>query len=79
MKGQNVKLLRSSPSLSVFLQRELVGTIMEISRRGADGMILWGSSADLDTEAKCNDFRDYLHEVLGPTLLRVQRQINNLV
>ncbi|KAL7286434.1 hypothetical protein TKK_0019382 [Trichogramma kaykai] len=60
-------------------KRELVGTIMEISRRGADGMILWGSSADLDTEAKCNDFRDYLHEVLGPTLLRVQRQINNLV
>lgn len=34
--------------------------------QGTAGIILWGSSNDLKTEEKCNEFKNYLDNVLGP-------------
>ncbi|XP_055920408.1 hyaluronidase Tab y 2.0101-like [Eupeodes corollae] len=40
----------------------------EIKQNGADGIVLWGSSYDLDTKAKCQQFQIYLKEKLGPAV-----------
>ena len=34
--------------------------------QGATGIILWGSSNDLNTEHKCNMFKNFLDSTLGP-------------
>ncbi|XP_012263256.2 hyaluronidase-like isoform X1 [Athalia rosae] len=34
---------------------------------GGDGIVIWGSSNDFNTKQKCQEFRDYLSETLGPT------------
>ncbi|XP_052563295.1 hyaluronidase Tab y 2.0101-like [Culex pipiens pallens] len=39
---------------------------------GSDGVILWGSSYDLDTEEECKDFKSYMDNTLGPILLSLQ-------
>ncbi|XP_046624557.1 hyaluronidase B-like isoform X1 [Neodiprion virginianus] len=37
-----------------------------IKSLGGDGIVIWGSSGDLDTRLKCQAFKDYLNETLGP-------------
>ncbi|XP_058794315.1 hyaluronidase-like isoform X2 [Phymastichus coffea] len=56
-------------------QAQLVDTVTEIARSGADGLILWGSSADLDSRSKCEGFADYLEKSLGPALERARRRV----
>lgn len=36
---------------------------------GADGMILWGSSDDVNSKEKCENLKKYIETVLGPILL----------
>ncbi|XP_055848586.1 hyaluronidase Tab y 2.0101-like [Episyrphus balteatus] len=40
----------------------------EVKRQGADGVILWGSSYDLDSRIKCQEFQMYVKEQLGPAV-----------
>nr|E0XKJ9.1 RecName: Full=Hyaluronidase Tab y 2.0101; AltName: Full=Allergen Tab a 2; AltName: Allergen=Tab y 2.0101; Flags: Precursor [Tabanus yao]ADM18346.1 putative Tab y 2 allergen [Tabanus yao] len=40
---------------------------------GADGVIIWGSSFDLNSKEKCAKFLDYLREVLWPVIDEVKR------
>ncbi|XP_024877571.1 hyaluronidase-like [Temnothorax curvispinosus] len=44
-----------------------------IASLGADGLIIWGSSEDTDTEQKCKDLLRYVKETLGPTIKRIKR------
>ncbi|XP_046748178.1 hyaluronidase B-like [Diprion similis] len=37
-----------------------------IKSLGGDGIVIWGSSNDLNTKLKCQAFKDYLNETLGP-------------
>uniref|UniRef100_A0A182P9A8 Hyaluronidase n=1 Tax=Anopheles epiroticus TaxID=199890 RepID=A0A182P9A8_9DIPT len=39
---------------------------------GSDGIILWGSSFDLNTRQKCTSFKAYLDSTLGPVLSTLQ-------
>ncbi|XP_043280698.1 hyaluronidase-like isoform X2 [Venturia canescens] len=50
-------------------QEDLQSGIREIIDRGADGYVIWGSSSDLKTKEMCQQFRNYLNEVLGPAVL----------
>ncbi|XP_012274527.1 hyaluronidase-like [Orussus abietinus] len=57
----------------VFLDMENIDNgLREIENLGANGVIIWGSSNDLNNRTKCQDFRDYLNNVLGPIAKRLK-------
>ncbi|XP_012527752.2 hyaluronidase [Monomorium pharaonis] len=43
-----------------------------IASLGADGLIIWGSSEDTNTEQKCKDLQRYVRETLGPAIKRIK-------
>ncbi|KAJ8686578.1 hypothetical protein QAD02_022372 [Eretmocerus hayati] len=57
-------------------KHDLTSTISEIAKRGANGVIIWGSSNDVDSESKCYSFHEYFMQTLGPTLKRLQREFS---
>ncbi|KOX79591.1 Hyaluronidase, partial [Melipona quadrifasciata] len=52
---------------------DLEATLKKIINLGADGLIIWGSSSDINTKQKCVEFREYLNNDLGPTVNRLRR------
>ena len=54
--------------LSGLAQNVLKATISRIAKSGADGLVMWGSSADLNDRKKCKQFERYLRKTLGPTV-----------
>ncbi|KOC68535.1 Hyaluronidase, partial [Habropoda laboriosa] len=52
---------------------DLEATLRKISDLGADGLIIWGSSNDINTKQKCLQFREYLNNDLGPIVDRIRR------
>lgn len=59
------------PDLSA--QKDTENTFGVIANLGADGLIIWGSSEDTNTEQKCKDLLQYVRETLGPTIKRIKR------
>ncbi|XP_012218282.1 hyaluronidase-like [Linepithema humile] len=53
-------------------KKDAENTINTISNLGADGLIIWGSSEDTDTEQKCKDLQQYVREILGPAIKRIK-------
>ena len=51
----------------------MVNGFREIVDQGADGYVIWGSSKDLNTRAKCQAFRTYLNDILGPTVMESKK------
>lgn len=49
-------------------QKDTLNTIKTIANLGADGLVIWGSSEDANTEQRCADLRRYVTDVLGPTV-----------
>ncbi|XP_076763693.1 hyaluronidase [Xylocopa sonorina] len=45
---------------------DLEATLRKISDLGADGVVIWGSSSDINTQQKCQRFKEYLNDDLGP-------------
>ncbi|XP_053974578.1 hyaluronidase-like [Hylaeus anthracinus] len=52
---------------------DLEATLRKISDLGADGLIIWGSSNDINTKEKCQRFSEYLNNDLGPVVDRVRQ------
>ncbi|KAF3426231.1 hypothetical protein E2986_12566 [Frieseomelitta varia] len=52
---------------------DLEATLKKIINLGADGLIIWGSSSDINTKQKCVEFREYLNNDLGPVVNRLRR------
>ncbi|XP_015114803.1 hyaluronidase [Diachasma alloeum] len=44
-----------------------------MASNGAAGHIIWGSSNDFTSKKKCEQFRDYLNNVLGPAVLEITK------
>ncbi|KAL0123122.1 hypothetical protein PUN28_007629 [Cardiocondyla obscurior] len=44
-----------------------------IASLGTDGLIIWGSSEDTNTEQKCKNLLKYANETLGPEIRRIKR------
>ncbi|XP_011161185.1 hyaluronidase [Solenopsis invicta] len=44
-----------------------------IANLGANGLVIWGSSEDTNTEQKCKDLLQYVRETLGPTIRQLKR------
>lgn len=58
-----------------FLSKEdTENTINTIASLGANGMIIWGSSEDTNTEEKCKNLQQYVKDVLGPAIKRIKQQ-----
>lgn len=48
------------------LQEDVLNGFKTIQNLGGDGIVLWGSSNDFNTKLKCQEFKNYLTEILGP-------------
>ncbi|KAI4490265.1 hypothetical protein M0802_010793 [Mischocyttarus mexicanus] len=51
-------------------------TFQEIVTNGGDGIIIWGSSSDVNTLSKCKKLREYLLNTLGPIAVNVTETVN---
>ena len=51
----------------------MVNGFREIVDQGADGYVIWGSSKDLNTRAKCQALRAYLNDILGPLVMESKK------
>lgn len=54
-------------------QADLEATLRKISDLGANGLVIWGSSNDMNTKEKCVQFGEYLKNDLGPSVDRARR------
>uniref|UniRef100_A0A8D8UZ88 Hyaluronidase n=1 Tax=Cacopsylla melanoneura TaxID=428564 RepID=A0A8D8UZ88_9HEMI len=52
---------------------DMINSIIIPKKLGADGVIIWGSSNDVNSERKCRALVSYLHNTLGPAVKRVRR------
>ncbi|XP_014217198.1 hyaluronidase-like [Copidosoma floridanum] len=57
-------------------KRDLTNTLTEAIKRGADGVVIWGSSNDFNSQTKCRDFYAYLMQILGPTVYQLKQQLD---
>ncbi|XP_015438973.1 PREDICTED: hyaluronidase-like [Dufourea novaeangliae] len=57
---------------------DLEATLRKILDLGADGLIIWGSSNDINTKEKCLRFREYLNNDLGPIVAGVRQTVPGL-
>ncbi|XP_051168365.1 hyaluronidase B-like [Leptopilina boulardi] len=57
----------------IFLsKKDIEDGISEIANRGADGLVIWGSSYDLNNRTKCQKLKDYLIDILGPVIYNIK-------
>uniref|UniRef100_A0A8D8HYC1 Hyaluronidase n=2 Tax=Culex pipiens TaxID=7175 RepID=A0A8D8HYC1_CULPI len=59
-------------SIKYLTEADWINAFNAMKQLGSDGVILWGSSYDLDTEEECKDFKSYMDNTLGPILLSLQ-------
>ncbi len=52
-------------------QNDLVNSLIIPRKEGAAGVIIWGSSNDVNTEQKCAALDDYVRNILGPSVRHV--------
>lgn len=57
--------------LCFLFQEDLVNLLTIPKEEGADGVIMWGASADFDSEEKCVEFKKYLDTTMGPAVKKV--------
>lgn len=60
-------------------ESDWISALAAMKSTGSDGIILWGSSFDLNSRQKCSDFKTYLETTLGPVLsnLRPRSTVDN--
>jgi len=56
------------PATDYLTDEEAIVSLWTIKAYGMDGVVLWGSSYDIDTVEECEVFRDYVYSFLGPLL-----------
>lgn len=56
---------------SCCFQDDLYSSLAVPRRQGADGVVVWGATKDVNTRDKCLAMLDYLETHLGPTVLSV--------
>jgi Hyaluronidase. len=51
----------------------MINALIIPKKMGTNGVIIWGSSHDVNTERKCRSLLNYLHNTLGPAVKTVRR------
>lgn len=54
-------------------EEDLLNAFSIFKSYGTDGMIIWGSSSDVNTKQKCKDLYNYIDTVLGPAIVKFRR------
>ncbi|KAI5712594.1 hypothetical protein M8J75_009692 [Diaphorina citri] len=52
---------------------DMINALIIPKKMGTNGVIIWGSSHDVNTERKCRSLLNYLHNTLGPAVKTVRR------
>lgn len=52
---------------------DMINALVVPRKMGSQGVIIWGSSNDVNTERKCQNLLSYLHNTLGPAVKTVRR------
>ncbi|XP_055598238.1 hyaluronidase Tab y 2.0101-like [Uranotaenia lowii] len=61
-------------TIGYLTESDWINTLNAMKQLGSDGVILWGSSYDLNTREKCFEFKNYMDNTLGPILVSLQRR-----
>ncbi|XP_034937741.1 hyaluronidase-like [Chelonus insularis] len=65
---------RYRDSMKEFLTQDVYVTVFrELLRQNVDGLIIWGSSNDVNTRRKCMNLLNHLHQVLGPLIKSIEQ------
>ncbi|XP_052902328.1 hyaluronidase Tab y 2.0101-like [Anopheles moucheti] len=59
-------------TIQYLTESDWINALAAMKSTGSDGIILWGSSFDLNTRQKCTSFKAYLDSTLGPVLSSLQ-------
>uniref|UniRef100_A0A182WF75 Hyaluronidase n=1 Tax=Anopheles minimus TaxID=112268 RepID=A0A182WF75_9DIPT len=59
-------------TIQYLTESDWINALAAMKGTGSDGIILWGSSFDLNTRQKCTSFKAYLDSTLGPVLSSLQ-------
>ncbi|KAK0095127.1 hypothetical protein PV326_009152 [Microctonus aethiopoides] len=51
------------------IKEDVINGFKAMINHNADGTIIWGSSQDVNSRQKCEEFINYLHNILGPAVL----------
>nr|XP_034826542.1 hyaluronidase A-like [Maniola hyperantus] len=55
---------------------DLTAVLEALNKTNASGLIMWGSSSDVNTLDKCNELYNYVENTLGPIIKKYVQQIN---
>ncbi|XP_053690086.1 hyaluronidase Tab y 2.0101-like [Sabethes cyaneus] len=61
-------------SINYLTESDWINALHAMKQFGSDGVILWGSSYDLNSRQKCTNFKTYLDNTLGPILQSLQQR-----
>ncbi|XP_055620483.1 hyaluronidase-like isoform X2 [Toxorhynchites rutilus septentrionalis] len=61
-------------SIKYLTESDWINALNAMKQFGSSGVILWGSSYDLNSRQKCIDFKTYLDSTLGPILHSLQQR-----
>uniref|UniRef100_A0A4D5R8Z9 Hyaluronidase n=1 Tax=Scolopendra viridis TaxID=118503 RepID=A0A4D5R8Z9_SCOVI len=64
-------------TLNYMTQVDLIATIGQAAALGLPGVILWGRYRMVDNKAKCEKFKTYVTNTLGPTLKFIKTTVEN--
>ncbi|XP_065073628.1 hyaluronidase Tab y 2.0101-like [Ochlerotatus camptorhynchus] len=61
-------------SIKFLTETDWINALNAMKKFGSDGVILWGSSYDLNSKQKCTSFKTYMDTTLGPILQSLQQR-----
>lgn len=61
-------------SIKFLTESDWINALNAMKQLGSDGVILWGSSYDLNNKQKCTSFKTYMDTTLGPILQSLQHR-----
>ncbi|XP_019529357.3 hyaluronidase Tab y 2.0101 [Aedes albopictus] len=61
-------------SIKYLTESDWINALNAMKQFGSDGVILWGSSYDLNNKEKCTSFKSYMDTTLGPILQSLQQR-----
>uniref|UniRef100_A0A182FPP5 Hyaluronidase n=1 Tax=Anopheles albimanus TaxID=7167 RepID=A0A182FPP5_ANOAL len=59
-------------TIQYLTESDWINALAAMKSTGSDGIVLWGSSFDLNTRQECVNFKAYLESTLGPVLSSLQ-------
>lgn len=69
-------MIKSYITCVYLFQADVLAVFEALKKTGASGLIIWGSSSDVDQTDKCDSLHNYVENTLGPIIKNYTEQIN---